>query len=49
VQSLTPKWDILFRDGSGAESPVPAQDWLPLTHHANSWIAYTPGQKPVPV
>ena len=21
--------------------------WLPLTHHASSWIAYTPGQKPV--
>lgn len=21
--------------------------WLPLTHHANSWIAYTPGRKPV--
>ena len=21
--------------------------WLPLTHHANSWVAYTPGHRPV--
>jgi len=21
--------------------------WLPLTHHANSWLAYAPGRKPV--